>query len=125
KANTLGTINLLDALVDAGGTSFVLLSSSEVYGSVKGTDLIGEDAEGTLQHFVPRASYSEGKRIAETALAAYADEFGVNALSLRFGHVYGPGMSLDDGRVQADFLAAVVRGRNIHIMRSGAASGSY
>src|SRR5699024_10420772 len=58
KANTLGTINLLDALVDAGGTSFVLLSSSEVYGSVKGTDLIGEDAEGTLQHCVPRARYS-------------------------------------------------------------------
>ena len=125
KANTLGTINLLDALVDAGGTSFVLLSSSEVYGSVKGTDLIGEDAEGTLQHFVPRASYSEGKRIAETALAAYADEFGVNALSLRFGHVYGPGMSLDDGRVQADFLADVVRGRNIHMMSAGAASRTY
>lgn len=125
KANTLGTINLLDALVDAGGSSFVLLSSSEVYGSVEGTDLIGEDAEGTLQHFAPRASYSEGKRIAETALAAYAAEYGINALTLRFGHIYGPGMALDDGRVQADFLADVVRGRNIHMMSAGAASRTY
>lgn len=125
KANTLGTINLLDALVDARGRSFVLLSSSEVYGAVKGSGLISEDDEGTLQHFAPRASYSEGKRIAETALAAYADEFGIRGLSLRFGHIYGPGMALDDGRVQADFLADVVRGRNVRMMSAGAATRTY
>jgi len=125
KANTLGTINLLDALVEAGGKSFSLLSSSEVYGAVAGSELIGEDDEGTLQHFAPRASYSEGKRIAETALAAYADEFGIRGLSLRFGHIYGPGMALDDGRVQADFLADVVRGRNVRMMSAGAATRTY
>ena len=125
KANTLGTINLLDALVEAGGKSFVLLSSSEVYGAVQGSELISEDDEGTLQHFAPRASYSEGKRIAETALAAYADEFGIRGLSLRFGHIYGPGMALDDGRVQADFLADVVRGRNVQMMSAGAATRTY
>lgn len=125
KANTLGTINLLDALVEAGGRSFVLLSSSEVYGAVQGSELISEDDEGTLQHFAPRASYSEGKRIAETALAAYADEFGIRGLSLRFGHIYGPGMALDDGRVQADFLADVVRGRNVRMMSAGAATRTY
>lgn len=125
KANTFGTINLLDALVESRGKSFVLLSSSEVYGSVDGRDLIGEDDEGTLQHFAPRASYSEGKRIAETALAAYADEFGVRSLSLRFGHIYGPGMALDDGRVQADFLADVVRNRDVRMMSDGAATRSY
>lgn len=125
KANTLGTINLLDSLVATGGESFVLLSSSEVYGAVAETELIGEDDEGTLQHFAPRASYSEGKRIAETALAAYADEYSVRALSLRFGHIYGPGMALDDGRVQADFLADVVLNRNIRMMSSGAATRTY
>ena len=125
KANTLGTINLLDALVESGGESFVLLSSSEVYGAVNGSGLIREDDQGTLQHFAPRASYSEGKRIAETALAAYADEFGIRGLSLRFGHIYGPGMALDDGRVQADFLADVVRGRNVRMMSAGAATRTY
>lgn len=125
KANTLGTINLLDALVESGGESFVLLSSSEVYGAVNGNGLIREDDQGTLQHFAPRASYSEGKRIAETALAAYADEFGIRGLSLRFGHIYGPGMALDDGRVQADFLADVVRGRNVRMMSAGAATRTY
>lgn len=125
KANTLGTINLLDALVESGGKSFVLLSSSEVYGSVDARELIAEDDEGTLQHFAPRASYSEGKRIAETALAAYADEFGIRSLSLRFGHIYGPGMALDDGRVQADFLADVVRHRNVRMMSAGAATRTY
>lgn len=125
KANTLGTINLLDALVTGGGGDFVLLSSSEVYGSVDGESLISEDSVGALQHFAPRASYSEGKRVAETALAAYADEFGIRSLSLRFGHIYGPGMSLDDGRVQADFLANVVVGKNIRMMSAGAATRTY
>ncbi|WP_145997493.1 NAD-dependent epimerase/dehydratase family protein [Brevibacterium sp. 239c] len=125
KANTLGTINLLDRLVSDGGGSFVLLSSSEVYGSVSGVELIAEDSVGELQHFAPRASYSEGKRIAETALAAYSDEFDIRPLSVRFGHIYGPGMALDDGRVQADFLADVVRGRDITMMSAGAPTRTY
>lgn len=125
KANTLGTINLLDAQVAKGGGSFVLLSSSEVYGAVTGEELISEDSLGALQHFDPRASYSEGKRIAETALAAYQDEYDVRALSLRFGHIFGPGIALDDGRVQADFLADVVHGRNVRMMSSGAAMRTY
>lgn len=125
KANTLGTLNLLDAQVAGGGGSFVLLSSSEVYGAVKGEQLITEDSIGELQHFAPRAGYSEGKRIAETALAAYADEFGINSLSVRFGHIYGPGMALDDGRVQADFLADVVNGRDVRMMSAGAATRTY
>lgn len=125
KANTLGTMNLLDAQVAAGGGAFVLLSSSEVYGSVSGDRLIAEDAVGELQHFAPRASYSEGKRIAETALAAYGEEFDIKPLSVRFGHIYGPGMSLDDGRVQADFLADVVNGRDVKMMSAGAATRTY
>ena len=31
---------------------------------------------------------------------------------VRFGHIYGPGMALDDGRVQADFAANVVPARH-------------
>lgn len=125
KANALGTMNLLDALVRAGGGSFVLLSSSEVYGSVSGTELIDEDSVGTLQHFAPRASYSEGKRVAETALVAYSDEYDIHALSLRFGHIYGPGMALDDGRVQADFLADVIHQQNVRMMSAGSATRTY
>jgi UDP-glucuronate decarboxylase len=125
KANTLGTLNLLDAQVANGGGSFVLLSSSEVYGAVKGEQLIAEDSLGELQHFNSRASYSEGKRIAETALASYAEEFDIDPLSVRFGHIYGPGMALDDGRVQADFLADVVNNRDIKMMSSGAATRTY
>lgn len=125
KANTLGTLNLLDVQVENGGGSFVLLSSSEVYGSVSGAQLISEDSVGALQHYSPRASYSEGKRIAETALAAYAAEFGIRPLSVRFGHIYGPGMALDDGRVQADFLADVVNNRDIKMMSAGVATRTY
>lgn len=125
KANTLGTMNLLDAQVAAGGGSFVLLSSSEVYGAVDADRLISEESTGRLQHFDPRASYSEGKRIAETALAAYSSEFGIRALSVRFGHIFGPGMALNDGRVQADFLSDVVNVRDIRMMSAGTAMRTY
>ncbi len=125
KANVLGTINLLDSLVASGGGSFVILSSSEVYGAVPGNSLISESALGGLQHFAPRAAYSEGKRLAETALAAYQAEYGISPRVLRFGHIYGPGMALDDGRVQADFLADVVYHRNIRMMSAGAATRTY
>lgn len=125
KANVLGTINMLDALVAGGGGSFVLLSSSEVYGSIPGAHLISENDQGTLSHFTPRAAYSEGKRVAETAIAAYESEYGVRPLALRFGHIYGPGMALDDGRVQADFLADVINGRDVRMMSSGGATRTY
>ncbi|MFV0452134.1 MAG: NAD-dependent epimerase/dehydratase family protein [Propioniciclava sp.] len=123
KANVLGTIAMLDALTSGG--SFVLLSSSEVYGAVPGVDLISENDQGPLEHFAPRAAYSEGKRLAETAMAAYEAEFAIRPLALRFGHIYGPGLTLDDGRVQADFLADVVNHRNVRMMSAGVATRTY
>jgi nucleoside-diphosphate-sugar epimerase len=125
KSNVLGTLNLLDQVAHTEGSSFVLLSSSEVYGAVEGRDMIAEDTFGGLNPFAGRAAYSEGKRLAETSLACYRDEFGVAPLSARFGHIYGPGIRLDDGRVQADFLADAVHGRDIVMNSSGSATRTY
>src|SRR5690554_4302751 len=66
RANVQGTFNLLDACV-ASGAHFVLMSSAEVYGQhADSSSLITEDSYGAVDILNPRASYTEGKRAAET-----------------------------------------------------------
>ncbi|MDY4493040.1 NAD-dependent epimerase/dehydratase family protein [Schaalia hyovaginalis] len=124
KANALGTLNLLDQLVSAPGR-FVLMSSSEVYGAQPAEGLIAEDSYGPLDPYSVRACYYEGKRIAETSVAVYSAQYGFSGLVVRFGHIYGPGMALDDGRVQADFAADVHAGRDIVLTGDGTAVRTY
>jgi UDP-glucuronate decarboxylase len=126
RANLQGTFNLLDACVGKGAGRFVLMSSAEVYGTHPvGVELIGEDEYGPLDPLNPRASYSEGKRAAETICAAFHAQYGVRHTVARFGHIYGPGMSLDDGRVQADFARNVVNGEDILLNSDGSAMRTY
>lgn len=126
KANLLGSFTLLDLCVAKGTGRFVLMSSSEVYGAQPDdVRLIPEDSYGGFDILNPRASYSEGKRAAETIASVYAHQHGLDARIVRFGHIYGPGMALDDGRVQADFAANVVRGENIVLNSDGAAMRTY
>ncbi len=126
KANLLGSFNLLDLCVAKGASRFVLMSSSEVYGAQpEGLRLIPEDSYGGFDFLNPRASYSEGKRAAETIASVYAEQYDLDSRIVRFGHIYGPGMALDDGRVQADFAANVVRGEDIVLNSDGAAMRTY
>lgn len=126
KANTLGSFNLLDLAVAKQTRRFILMSSSEVYGNQpRDVRLIPEGSYGGFDILDPRASYSEGKRAAETIASVYAAQHGIDARIVRFGHVYGPGMALDDGRVQADFAANVVRGENIVLNSDGRAMRTY
>lgn len=126
KANVLGTFNLLELALASNSRRFVLMSSAEVYGAQPpGTELIGEQSYGGIDILNPRACYSEGKRAAETIAASYQAQYGILSRVARFGHVYGPGMALDDGRVQADFAADVLAGRDIVLNSDGAAARTY
>lgn len=84
------------------------------------TALIDEQSYGGLDILNPRACYAEGKRAAEAMCAAYQAQFGIV-----FGHIYGPGMALDDGRVQAEFAANVVAGSDIVLNSDGSAVRTY
>lgn len=125
RANVDGTFNLLDLAVIKDAKAFVLMSSSEVYGTVKGVDSISENDYGYLDPLSPRSCYSEGKRAAETICASYQVQHGVRCVIPRFAHIYGPGMALSDGRVQADFAANVVRGEDIVMKSDGRSKRAY
>jgi nucleoside-diphosphate-sugar epimerase len=126
RANLVGTFNLLDMCVAKQSRGFVFMSSAEVYGAQPpGTELIPETSFGGFDILNPRASYSEGKRAAETICAAYTAQYDLTCRIVRFGHIYGPGMALDDGGVQADFAANVVRGQDIVLNSNGSAVRTY
>jgi nucleoside-diphosphate-sugar epimerase len=125
RANVVGTMNLLDLAVQRR-SSFTLMSSAEIYGTQPPErQLISESDYGGFDILNPRACYSEGKRAAESISAAYAAQHGIRTTIARFGHVYGPGMALDDGRVQAEFTACVLRGEDIRLNSDGSATRTY
>lgn len=126
RANLVGTFNLLDLCVAKRARGFVFMSSAEIYGAQPaGTRLIPETSYGGFDILNPRAAYSEGKRAAETVTAAYSAQYELSSWTVRFGHIYGPGMALDDGRVQADFAANLIEGRDIVLNSDGSAVRTY
>ena len=126
RANLTGTFNLLDLAVEKEAKAFVLMSSSEVYGKApEGIEAISETDYGWLDPLNPRSCYSEGKRAAETICAAFQAEHGIRCVTPRFAHIYGPGLGLSDGRVQADFAANVFRSEDIVMKSDGSSQRAY
>ncbi|MGC4175899.1 NAD-dependent epimerase/dehydratase family protein [Demequina sp.] len=126
RANVQGAFTLLDLCVESGNAHFVLMSSSEVYGQqADDAALVTEDSYGAVDILNPRACYTEGKRAAETISVSYRAQHGIPLTIARFGHIYGPGMALDDGRVQADFAADILAGRDITLNSDGSARRTY
>jgi nucleoside-diphosphate-sugar epimerase len=126
NANILGTINLLNLAIEHEVESFLYFSSGEVYGEVNNKEIpIKEDSFGYLNPTKVRACYGESKRMGENICVSYHSQFGVKAKIVRPFHTYGPGMSLTDGRVFADFVSNVVNKQNIIMKSDGSAIRAF
>jgi len=126
RTNVDGAFNLLDLCVASGNARFVLMSSAEVYGQQPlDGNLVAEDSYGAVDILNPRSCYTEGKRAAETIAISYHAQYGVPVTIARFGHIFGPGMALDDGRVQADFAADIIARRDITLNSDGSSVRTY
>ena len=124
--NAIGTAGLLQALTncnDPRGLLFV--SSSEVYGSIDGDDLVVENSYGILDPATVRACYGESKRIGETMCISWHAQHGLPTFLVRPFHTYGPGLLPDDGRVFADFCFNIIRGENIVMNSDGSARRAF
>ncbi len=126
KANTLGTINVMEYARVTKPRRVVYLSTREIYGEVKAGHSISETDMGTIDPLVTRNCYPESKRMGESILEGYHDQFEISYNVLRIAHTYGPAMELsNDGRVMADFINYAVNRENIVLNSDGTAVRSF
>ncbi len=120
KANTIGTMNLLELGRKKHIKDFLFISSAEIYGTFKNSQrAIPEDEYGTIDPTNIRSCYAESKRMGENICISWHHQYGIPVKIVRLFHTYGPGMSLDDGRVHADFVANIIVGQNILMKSEG------
>ncbi len=124
-SNFLGMKYLLDYAKEQGTKRILYISSSEVYGEKEGTEPYKEGQYGFIDLLKARNSYSVGKRAAETLCASYADEYGVESVIVRPGHIYGPTASPYDNRVASAWSYAVAKGEDIVMKSDGSQIRSY
>lgn len=124
-ANLLGTDALLKMAVENNTDRFLYISSSEVCGRKEGNTPYSENDYGYVDILNPRACYPSSKRAAETLCAAYLAEYGVDYVTVRPGHIYGPTMTATDSRASAQFARNAVKGENIVMKSAGTQLRSY
>ncbi len=124
-ANFQGMKTLLDYARDHNARRILYISSSEVYGKKESVDAFREDNYGFVNLLDPRSCYPSSKRAAETLCAAYMQEYGVQFVIARPGHVYGPTMTSGDTRASSQFPRDVLENHDIIMKSEGKQMRSY
>lgn len=125
-ANALGAWNTLKVAAESCAKGYLFISSREIYGQpYEGQEFFQENTYGLVDPLDPRSCYPEGKKAAETMAACYHAQYGLNVKLARLAHTLGPGMSVDDGRVQADFFRDLINRRNIVLKSDGTSVRTY
>ena len=128
KVGTLGTMNMLglapaSVLVRAKGATFLLASTSEVYGD----PLVHPQPEtywGNVNPIGPRGCYDEAKRCAEAFAMAYHRTHEVDTRIVRIFNTHGPRMQVSDGRAVPNFMAQAIRGEPLTVYGDGSQTRS-
>ena len=126
--NVLGCHNLLKLAKKNKCAGFLLVSSSDIYGSAddtKALQRLSEDCLGYLDILNPRNAYALGKRGAETLCACYHAQYGLPAVIVRPFQIMGPGIALDDGRLHIDFISQMLASDRIVLKSDGSALRSF
>jgi dTDP-glucose 4,6-dehydratase len=122
KVGTLGTMNML-GLARAKGATFLLASTSEVYGD----PLVHPQPEsywGNVNPIGPRGCYDEAKRCAEAFAMAYHRAHGVDTRIVRIFNTHGPRMQVLDGRAVPNFMAQALKGEPLTVYGDGSQTRS-
>ncbi|WP_137809810.1 MULTISPECIES: NAD-dependent epimerase/dehydratase family protein [unclassified Gordonia (in: high G+C Gram-positive bacteria)] len=109
--NIIGTQMLLERLRGLAGVKLVYASSSSVYGNQAHFPC----DETAVPH--PYSPYGVTKLGAEHLVSLYAENFGVDTVSLRYFTVYGPGQRPDMAFTR--FINAILSGGSIEIYGDG------
>jgi dTDP-glucose 4,6-dehydratase len=111
-------------LARAKGATFVLASTSEVYGDPQ-IHPQPESYWGHVNPIGPRGVYDEAKRFAEALTMAYARHHGLSTRIVRIFNTYGPRMRPGDGRVVSNFLVQALSGEPLTLYGDGTQTRSF
>ena len=123
KVGALGTHNAL-GLAKAKGATFLLASTSEVYGDPLEHPQ-SESYWGNVNPIGPRGVYDEAKRFAEAITVAYHRYHGLNTKIARIFNTYGPRMRANDGRAIPTFITQALAGKNLTVFGNGNQTRSF
>jgi UDP-glucose 4-epimerase len=118
EVNARGTLNVLRAAQSAGVRRLVFAST--------GGALIGAAEPPVDEESVPRplSPYGASKLAGEGYLHAFRGSYGLDAVALRFGNVYGPYSAHKKGAVTM-FIKRSLRGEPLVIYGDGSASRDF
>tara|TARA_B100000989_G_scaffold298896_1_gene290843 strand:+ start:1820 stop:2743 length:924 start_codon:yes stop_codon:yes gene_type:complete len=123
KTSFIGTLNML-GLAKRLNAKILFASTSEVYGDAKITPQ-NESYRGSVNPIGIRSCYDEGKRIGESLCFDYYRSHQVSIKVARIFNTYGPGMTINDGRVVSNFIVQALSGKNITIYGNGSQTRSF
>lgn len=124
--NVIGTYHLLNLAAQKKVKGFLLFSSGDVYGVVKGIEYVEENNYGIVDPLDIHSCYSESKRMAETMCNSFMHQFGVPVKILRIWHTYSPTMDIEkDPRVFSSFMKNVIKGQDIEIKSDGLSKRTF
>jgi dTDP-glucose 4,6-dehydratase len=123
KVGALGTHKAL-GLAKAKGATFVIASTSEVYGDPLEHPQ-KETYWGNVNPVGPRGVYDEAKRFAEAMTMAYHRYHGVNTKIVRIFNTYGPRMRINDGRAVPAFMSQALRNEDVTVFGDGSQTRSF
>ena len=123
KVGALGTHNAL-GLAKAKRATFVLASTSEVYGD-PAVHPQTEDYWGNVNPVGPRGVYDEAKRFAEAMTTAYHRYHGLDTRIARIFNTYGPRMRIRDGRAIPNFIVQALRNDDLTVYGDGTQTRSF
>jgi dTDP-glucose 4,6-dehydratase len=123
KVGALGTHKAL-GLAKAKGATFVLASTSEVYGDPLEHPQ-KESYWGNVNPIGPRGVYDEAKRFAEAMTVAYHRYHGIDTKIVRIFNTYGPRMRLKDGRAVPAFISQALANEDVTVFGDGTQTRSF
>ena len=123
KVGALGTHKAL-GLAKAKGATFVIASTSEVYGDPLEHPQ-KETYWGNVNPVGPRGVYDEAKRFAEAMTMAYHRYHGLDTKIVRIFNTYGPRMRLNDGRAVPAFMSQALRNEDVTVFGDGTQTRSF
>lgn len=109
--NVLGTCNLLEAARSTGISTFVHVSTDEVYGSVEHGSSVETDA------LLPNSPYSASKASSDLMARAFHQTYGLDVRITRCSNNFGPFQNVE--KVIPLFITNLLQGKKVPLYGTG------